>query len=384
MAYAQLARTAHPLFLPLGLLARLPYAVSALATVILLHAATGSYAFAGAAAAAQSIAVAVGGLAVGRLADRFGTRRLGAVAATVNALATAWLLAAPDRGSMAAAATLVGLTQPQVGPLVRAHWSALLPERLLPTALAYEAAADETSFVLGPALVGALAVVSPAAPLVASAALLVATAAPFALLYAEAPRRGPVEGRLPLAPMAVMVGAGAAVGMVFGAVQTGVAAYAHETARPGSASLLYALLGLGSALAGLACAWLPARFTARRRYVTFTATLLLGTAVVAAGDVLIPMPIAIAAGGASIAPYMISLYAMTERLAPGRVATAMSVLCASGPVGTAAGQAVSGPLADAHGAAGALVLAPVTAAGALVLALIAAPVAAGSRRSSPR
>ncbi|MGW1809874.1 hypothetical protein [Streptomyces sp. NPDC002078] len=40
---------------------------------------------------------------------------------------------------------------------------------------------------------------------------------------------------------------------------------------------------------------------------------------------------------------MISLYALTERLAPaGRAATAMTVLCAGGPLGTAAGQATSG------------------------------------------
>src|SRR5687768_13943399 len=97
VAYAQLARTVPPLFLPLGLLARLPYATTALATVMLLHAATGSYAFAGAAAAAQSLTMSVGGLAAGRLVERFGPRRLGAVAAAANAVATVWLVAASDR-----------------------------------------------------------------------------------------------------------------------------------------------------------------------------------------------------------------------------------------------------------------------------------------------
>lgn len=54
-----------------------------------------------------------------------------------------------------------------------------------------------------------------------------------------------------------------------------------------------------------------------------------------------------------------------------RAAVAMTVLCAGGPLGTAAGQAVSGTLADAHGVDGALLVALVVAAGALLLALSA-------------
>ncbi|MDQ1051151.1 hypothetical protein [Streptomyces sp. V4I2] len=47
----------------------------------------------------------------------------------------------------------------------------------------------------------------------------------------------------------------------------------------------------------------------------------------------------------------------------------MTVLCAGGPLGTAAGQAVSGGFAETHGVEGALLAALVVAAGALVLAL---------------
>ncbi|MEU3520937.1 hypothetical protein ABZ770_37730 [Streptomyces sp. NPDC006654] len=69
---------------------------------------------------------------------------------------------------------------------------------------------------------------------------------------------------------------------------------------------------------------------------------------------------------------MISLYALTERIAPAeRAAVAMTILCAGGPLGTAAGQAVSGGLADTHGVNGALLVALIAAAGALLLALSA-------------
>ncbi|MBV2352805.1 MFS transporter [Streptomyces sp. J2-1] len=169
MPHRSLLRTAGIGFFPLGFLARLPYAASALSSLLLLQASTHSYGFAGLACAAQSIAIAVGGPLVGALADRHGHRTTGIVAGGANIAAWALLLITShgSRGSMLAAAVLVGLTQPQVGPLVRVHWSRLLShgqDNQLPAALSYEASVDELSFVVGPALVGLLASLSPLAP----------------------------------------------------------------------------------------------------------------------------------------------------------------------------------------------------------------------------
>jgi hypothetical protein len=108
----------------------------------------------------------------------------------------------------------------------------------------------------------------------------------------------------------------AAMGTIFGATQTAVTAYANDSGHPGSAGLLYALFGIGSAVAGAACAWLPARFTLRHRYVTFAATLLLGALTLVVGDRLHAVPTAMTIAGVTVAPYLISLYALTERLAP--------------------------------------------------------------------
>lgn len=163
MSYRDLARAVSPLFLPLGFLARLPYAIVPLATLLLLRSVTGSYGFAGAAAGAQSLAIGAGGVLLGRLAERFDLRRIGATAAALNAAAIGALLAATQTGraGMLLAAIAAGLTQPQIGPLVRVHWSYLARSRghqpnFIGSALAYEAAADEVSFVVGPALVGVL------------------------------------------------------------------------------------------------------------------------------------------------------------------------------------------------------------------------------------
>ncbi|MFD5074494.1 MFS transporter [Streptomyces sp. NPDC058371] len=139
-----------------------------------------------------------------------------------------------------------------------------------------------------------------------------------------------------------------------------------------ASGLVYAEFGIGSALAGAACAWLPQKFSLRARYVSFAAILCAGMLVLFIGAQLVSLPAAVAVASFTVAPYMISLYALTERLAPAeRAAVAMTILCAGGPLGTAAGQAVSGRLADAQGVDGALLVALIVAAGALLLALSA-------------
>jgi MFS family permease len=165
-----------------------------------------------------------------------------------------------------------------------------------------------------------------------------------------------------------MVVASAALGAVFGAVQTGVTSYAAELAEPGSAGLLYALLAVGSAIAGIGYAWLPTRISDSHRYLAATVGLLLGTGWLASGYA--DLPVAIAVTGVTIAPYMISAYALTERLSGGRgTATALMVVGAGGPVGTAAAQAVAGHAADAGGSAAAFLVAPAAAAVALPVAV---------------
>lgn len=366
-------RREHPAFFVLGFVARLPLAP--LATLIYVSAVTGSFTFAGIVGAAQSVATAVGGPVAGLLADRFGHRIVGAVLAISDAAAlTVMILAAhDDRTTILVAATLAGLTQPIVGTQVRVHWSRVLRgDDRLTNAYSYETVADETSWVVGPFLVGVIGLIAPSAPVAAAAILVIAATLPFALSYGPPaiPRersRGVPAAALPWGAIAVMIAAMAALGAVFGAAQTGVTAYAQEIGQPGAAGLVYAVLGVGSAVAGAACGLLPRSFSLRRRYLVFAAAMCIGSLPL----LVLPVPVAIAILSITIAPYMISLYALTEQLAPPhRAGLALTLLSAGGPVGTAAGRAVAGMLADAHGSAGALVVAPIAAAAALVLALL--------------
>lgn len=78
----------------------------------------------------------------------------------------------------------------------------------------------------------------------------------------------------------------------------------------------------------------------------FSATLVPGMALLAW------WPSGVVVAGFFIAPYMITLYALTDALAPAaRLPVAMAALGAGGPVGTAIGQIVTGALVDGSGAA---------------------------------
>ena len=378
MSYRALARSVPSYFLPLGLLARLPYAMTPLGTLLLLRHATGSATFAGLAAGAQSVAIAAGGLAAGGLAARFGARRLGMITAVLNALAAVGLVLATQRTTMLLAAVLVGLTQPNVGLLVRVHWSAALGRTgLVRTAFAYESAVDELSFVLGPVVVGLLAELPAreSGPLLGMVVLLLAAAVPFAAGYGHGarPRGTPTGERLPLRAMGFLAAGMGAVGAVFGSVQTVTAAQVGT-----GAGYLYALLGLGSVVSGFAYAWLPVAFGPRARYLVFAAALVVGTLVLKLGQHVQLLPLGMAMAGFALAPYMITLFALTDTVAPAaRLPVAMGVLGAGGPVGTAVGQAVTGHLVDTAGL-GVAWLVPVGCAGVgLLLAVSGQAVVVG-------
>jgi len=366
MSYRALARSAPLTFFLLGVLARLPYAMTPIGTLLLLQHTTSSATFAGLAAGAQSIAIAFSGFAAGGLAVRFGARQFGMTLAVFNALAAIFLVAAStSRPAMFGAAVLVGLTQPHVGFLVRVHWSRALGRgtMLLRTAFSYESAVDEMSFVVGPAVAGLFALMWPGSgPLLGMALLLLGAGLPFAARYTDGTPVRPT-GTLPVRRMALLVASMAALGAIFGAIQTAATAYAG-----GGSGFLYACLGVGSALSGIAYGWLPQAFRVEARYVVFSVTLVFGMTILP----LSPWPLAgITAAGFFIAPYMITLYALTDVVAPpGRLPVAMAVLGAGGPIGTAIGQATTGALIDGGGLAAAWYAPAGYACVALLVALV--------------
>jgi MFS family permease len=390
-SYRTLLRTVGTTYVVVAFLGRIPLAMSQLGTLILVSTQTGRYALGGAAAGALAVANALGAPFAGGLADRIGQRPvvLGqSIAGAIGLLALVEVthrdLAAP---AIIAVAAMAGLAIPQIGPLARVRWGPVIREsenqphfnrhRLLDAAFSYEGAADEASFVLGPATVGVLAVLAdPSGALVCAAAVLAAFGSWFALhptaaLTGSDRVPGQARGRLFGAAFLVLVVAQMCVGMVFGGTQTGSTVLATAEGQPGLAGVIHATLGVGSVIAGLAVTGLPERVLYATRMLVSAAGLLVLSAPLLLVDSIGPLMGVIGLLGFAVAPYMISNFALAGHLvSDDRIGMAMTMLAGATGVGYALGSSVAGRLADTMGSHTPAFGVTVTAAGiALVLSL---------------
>ncbi|MEO5654004.1 MAG: MFS transporter [Marmoricola sp.] len=374
---AVLLRSVDRPFVVLASVARLPTAMLPLGILLYVADRTGSFATGGLAVAALSIGGGIGGPLVGIAADRYGQRVAALLASLAQVAALGALLLVEELVLVLLLAALVGTANPQVGAMVRSRWAKVGRGRtdrasFTATAMAWEAVVDESSFVLGPVLVGTVAgLVSPNAALLLTLVIATTTQTGFALHPSALPgsRRAAATGTrvaLPRLHVSGLLLAMAAVGLVFGATQTGVAARLAETGQDALTGPVYALMGVGSAISGL----LTTRMSLRIALTTRIAVA--GVALTGAGLVAAAAPIPWALGGAclliglALGPALVSCYALAERSAPeGWGTTMMTALGTANVVGVAAGAAAAGVLVDGVAPAAALLV--VSVAGLLVL-----------------
>ncbi|MFK0038785.1 MFS transporter [Paenarthrobacter sp. NPDC090517] len=418
--FARLPELAGPGFLPLGLFARLPLAMLTVGTLTLVTAVSHSYAIGGMAAGAVGIGSALGAPVLGSLADRAGQRIVLLVAAVINTLAVAGLLAAayltPGYGSagdavgVLIAAFLAGASCPQVGPMARVRWMALTTRNLSPssanggrsvaanradldTALSYEGTADEVTFVLGPALVGVLAsMVAPWLPLALAAVMTITLVPAFAihpsqLAVVPAPRKpnagvvtpgeqSPHVGRQRRnrwagAVVAVPVVAMVCMGTFFGATQNALSAFSAQYATAEIAGLLYAVMGLSSAVAALSVAFWPQRFSLASRWVAAALTMSVLSLLLLLPAGIWPMVLVLLILGIPVGPVMVTVFSIGGVVAPaGRMATVMTALASGIVAGTALGSYLAGQLAETQGPGAAFVVSMAAAAGLLLLGVV--------------
>lgn len=389
-SYRRLFRLVGPLYVVIAFLGRLPAAMSQMGTLLLVSDATGSYAAGGTAAGALAVANAVCSPVAGAVADGRGQRPVVLAQSVGGALGLLALVAVAagggSGGALALVAAAAGAFIPQVGPLARVRWRPLTRTagrdqgRLVETAFSYEGAADEASFVLGPALLGlVIAIASPGTALTLAAGLLVVFGTAFALhptaRLAHAHR--PVAahtGRLLTASLAVLLVAQSLVGAVFGSVQTGTSALATAAGQPGLAGLVHAVLGVGSVVAALAMAAVPERVPVAVRSLASACLLLLLASPLLLVDGVLPLVGVVLLLGVAVGPFMISNFVLAERAAdPSRVAAAMTLMAGATGIGYAVGSGTAGRLADSSGHTAAFAV-TVTAAGlAVLVALVAQP-----------
>lgn len=388
-AYRSLPALSGRAYLPVAFLARLPFSMNTLGVMVLVTATTGSVAAAGLSTAAASLGTAAFGAVQGKLADRLGQRPVLIVASLLNAVAAVLVVLAATGGAhravLAAACFLLGASAPQVGALARVRWIALMHDepQTIGAAMGYESTVDEITFVLGPALVGVIATAgSPAIALLVAAGLVTMFGLAFALHpTANAPTRrarpapgGPRHGsprvlrRLAL-PLVGMLG----VGVFFGSTQAGVTAVAEAAGQAGIAGLLYAVLGVGSAITALALVAVPDTIGYRTRWVAGAAGLTLTTAATLLTDGPGQLAAVLAVVGLFVGPTLVTLFSVGGSLVPvAQAGTAMTMLVSANVVGVALGAAVAGSVADQAGAPAVFVV-PLVAAALVAAAGLLSP-----------
>jgi len=246
---------------------RLSIAAEPLSTVLLVRAATGSFAAAGAVMGAYSLAAAVSLPVQGRIIDRIGQTRVILIASAVNSVAfLALILLAHDGASavvLTAAGIAAGLGTLPTGTTMRTLWSELVPDAdLRQAAFAIDAVAIDVAFIVGPLLAAAvIAAASPSASLGVCIGLTLLGSAVFASSPASRAWRGaPPEhrqaGPLRSSSVWVLMGAVFGIGVAVGAAELAITAFAtdHGVAELGGA--LIAVQALASAAGGL---WYGAR-----------------------------------------------------------------------------------------------------------------------------
>ncbi|MZD09600.1 MFS transporter [Streptomyces sp. SID5785] len=388
--YRQVLAVTGPVLPVVSFLGRLPVAVIQFGSVLLVTRTSGSLATGGTVACALALGQVALGPFVGRRADRHGQRPVVLVCSLLNALAIAAYTLGALRDlptpALVALGVLAGATVPGIGPLARARGVALVRrrgggERVVDAVLSLESTMDELSFVLGPACIGIASVVAHPAYAFGAAALLVAVCGTGFALHpsAAAVPRAAADGgphrprdarpRMPRQVHLVRLGL-VLLGVLLGGCGAGITALTQRLGHEDQAGLVYAAMGVMSAVVGLSMAAVPERFALPLRWRVATAgAALLSLPLIVTGS----MPLLYAVVtlfGALFAPNLITGFGLTERAVPReRLAEGMTVAASAFVGGQAVTLAAAGRLAQTHGPAAAFAVGSVAAALAFLVAL---------------
>jgi MFS family permease len=373
--------------------------------VLFAHAATGSYASASLVLAAATAGGLVLGPARGRLIDRVGPRRA-VLRLAVPDVATDVLFIVAGHGR-AGAGLLVGLgfisgavTAPVV-PAVRNLWSqALTDDATRHAGYALMTMLQETSFIAGPLLAGALiALWSPTAA-VAGTAVLSFTGALLFVLTRSAGEEPPVParptdrsarvgrsggaGRLPALAgpgIRTVVMCSAAFGLAFGVLDVAFPAFARAHGSTAAAGILLSAFAVGSWIGGFLYGLRSRGGPSGPRYPWLCLLAGIGLAPLIAAPGLVAMTALAVISGLCFAPVTTAQLAVIDEVAPadhrGEAFTWLGTLYGSG---LALGAAVCGQLIVGAGIRAALAAACAAALVAAYVALARAATLRGAAR----
>ncbi|MFC9588216.1 MFS transporter [Streptomyces sp. NPDC056944] len=334
-----------------NLIARLPMGMFGVSAVIMISSAYGSYALAGAVTATGLAVGSVTGPLIARLVDRYGQARIAVPATAYTVLGTVILVLCVHAKAPVWAlflTTALTATTPNTGGMSRARWAHLLRDDpdALHTANAFEQAADELCYMLGPVLAAVLcSALFPEAGTLTAGALFLGGVLLFAAQRSTEPPVAPrttAGSPLRTPGMAPLLAVFLATGAVFGSMEVVTLAYVDGPV----AGPILALQAAGSFAAGLLYG--RARRTARLRTCLAAMTVLMAMPLLAASTGSLP---ALAAGllvaGMATAPTMVTGMGLVQRLTPpAQLNEGMSLAVTALLAGIAAGSATGGWAAD--------------------------------------
>ncbi|MCQ8774598.1 MFS transporter [Streptomyces telluris] len=341
-----------------NLLARLPMGMFGVGAVLMISAERGSYALAGAVTATGLAATALAGPWTARLVDRHGQARVTVPAAALASLGSLSLVLcvhfdAPAWTLFAAYAATA--TTPNTGGMSRARWAHLLrtDPAALHTANAFEQAADEACFMLGPVLATFLCTsFFPEAGTLAAALMFLTGAVLFAAQKRTEPpisaaplqRRSPLRGNRGLAAILVVL---VCTGALFGSLEVVTIGFADAQGHRAAAGAVLALQAAGSCAAGLLYGLTrpssPAAARFPRCLAAMAALALLPLLTTAAGGGLPFLAVALLLAGMATAPTMVTGMNLVQGLTPpGSLNEGMTLAVTGLLTGIAAGSAAGG------------------------------------------
>ncbi|WP_134322264.1 MFS transporter [Cumulibacter soli] len=330
--YREVLRTPNTALMELfGFIGRLPLSMVGLGSVFLIvgEYPGSSYGLGGTVAAVGAVATAILGPILGRLADRYGQRRVlvpvvimfgagaGLFIVAVQNHAPAWMLYAT--------AAIAGGFIPPVGSMLRARWAYMLEgSSRLPTALAMESVLDELVFILGPVLVTVLSTSGHATTgMVVAAAFAVCGS----LLFATQTRTEPPPGRdldqlrstgspIKIPGLMILCVVALAMGTVLGTFELVLTAFAREQGSGSMAGVLIAALAIGSMLSGLVWGTIDWLAPLNRRLVLLLGALTLATLPTLIISNIWLMTLFVAVCGIAVSPSLITMFTICEEIVP--------------------------------------------------------------------
>jgi MFS family permease len=337
---------------------RLPFAIVGLSIVLLMRREAYGYGEIGITLAAESVAIALTGAFIGRLADRTGRSRvilvLGVVTTVLLVGETAAILARAPVAVLAAGAALQGGTIPPISASMRSLWGRLVPQERVESAYAFDAVQLELVFVVGPLIAAGIATaLTPAVGLFLCAGLYLFASLGFAtapIVRAALPEEPPIRtraGALESAGIRTLAGLGLLTAVSFGAIEVALPAFTENEGSRAAAGPLITMWALGSVLGGLWYGSVGWRAPLERRLLVLLALLALGAAPLAFAESIAVMALLLLFTGVALAPVATTEYALIERLAPAGMSTeAYSWQIVATAVGFGLGSAIAGALVE--------------------------------------